>query len=402
MKRKKSIVAVIAVAAAVTGTIYAMAQSEVYVTNHLTTSVLDIELEQYTLQNGKEVPYQDTEELVMPGMKLSRIQKIQNEAIDCYIRADVQIDSLNQVDRPLSEDDLSGFSKYWRKIDGYYYYTEILKSKEEITFFDFITIPEEWDTKLDQKGQVINYYTSNDWNITVKVDAIQAEHFTPNFESQNPWGIEGKDFVVENCLHEDGYEITSYKQNNKNDNSVVFEGDSQELILNQDDFFSGFDNLVPGDEMNGTFRLKNDGNEKRTFYFKTETPESSTLLDRITLSIFDGANDIYNGPLDSKTLQQYMVLATLDAGQNTDLTFRVSVPKELGNAFSLEKGRVKWFFKTEGEDQNKNLGPSVKTGDSTNIVLWAAILVISGSAVIFGLRKGKGYEKKNTNDIGSH
>ena len=120
MKRKKLGIAlgVLLCAIAGAGGIWAFAAAETSVTNRLSTSVVDIKLETYKETGEREVPFTEKDRNIqmMPGMVLSQIPKITNKAIDCYVRAGIAIEGKREVERPLSLEDISGFSKDWVSI----------------------------------------------------------------------------------------------------------------------------------------------------------------------------------------------------------------------------------------------------------------------------------------------
>ena len=254
--------------------IWALAAAETSVTNTLSTSVVDIGLENYRSVDGKEVEFTDKDRkiMVMPGMRVSQIPKMTNKAEDCYVRAGIAIDGKKEVERPLSLEDISGFSEAWVKKGEYYYYKDILKTGECVPLFDTVTIPSEWGTRHEE-GSVKDHYTLNDWEVTVRVDAIQAANFTPDFESGTPWGVEGENHIIQKCIQEDGYEFNVYQKGVPPEFTVVYEGGSEKLITSQEDFFAGIPRLLPGDREEGTFTMKNDGERKQTFYFRTEILE---------------------------------------------------------------------------------------------------------------------------------
>jgi len=365
--------------------VVAASQSETSVTNHITTSVVNIDLETYAQKGNGLIPVDEDSgpQMLMPGMKISHIPRITNKAIDCYIRASVDITSKYEVERPITEEDISGFSEGWVQRGEYYYYTNVFRSNQSTDLFDTITVPAEWDTKYDKDDKVVDHYTMNDWDITVKIDAIQSENFNPDFESQTPWGEEGKDYEIQECIHEDGYDVTTFKAISDAELSVVYEGDSKKLIASPEDFFSGFATLTPGDSMDGTFTMKNDAEKEQAFYFKTEVLEpDNDLLDKMQLTITADGKQVYSGPLNSKDLKEYIELCKLEKGKDQKVTFQVSMPKELDNKYTLNTGKVKWYFKTVAEEKGTEKTAPVRTGDKLSVeaIIWAAVLVI---AVVF-------------------
>lgn len=382
--RKKWMAAgiILSLIAGATG-VWALA-SQRSVTNHLSTSVVDIELDTYKRVNGKEVLYSnaDKEIQVMPGMQISQIPKITNEAVDCYVRAGIAIDGKWEVERPLSMQDISGFSKDWILRGDYYYYTKVLKPQDSVQLFDTITIPSEWTTKYDENG-VADYYTRNNWDVRIRVDAIQAANFTPDFAGQSPWGAEGTDYGIQKCIHEDGYEINTYEPMTPPEFTVVYEGAGKELITSQDDFFAGIETLLPGDEKEGIFTMKNKGEDTQTFYFRTEILEEKEILEQIKLKIETSGKQIYEGPLNSRTLDSYISLCSLKNGETQDVAFTITVPKELDNEYTLNNCKVRWHFAVEEEQKRTE---AVKTGDAIFEKVMLFMVIGTGAlGFIFGI-----------------
>lgn len=392
MRHKKLCIIIgIAVLTLVGAGIWALAAAETSVINNLSTSVVDIGLENYKYVDGREVPFteEDKKVMVMPGMRVSQIPKITNKAEECYIRAGIVIDGKEEVEYPLSLDDISGFDEKWVKKEDYYYYKDTLKTDECTFLFDTITIPSEWGTKYDDNG-VKDYYTLNDWDITVRVDAIQAANFIPDFNSDTPWGEDGKDYAIQKCIQDEGYEFNTYQKTEPPEFTVVYEDESEKLISNSDNFFVGIPRLMPGDKQEGTFTMENkDGELTQTFYFKTEIIEEQDILEQIILCIETEGKTIYEGSLNSRKLQDYINLCSLERGENQEVRFSLAVPKELDNKFTLNNCKVKWLFKTESVPE-KVL--SVKTGDVLiKLVLpWSAVIAAATLSVVLCVKKKRG------------
>ena len=247
MRHKKLIIIVgIVVLTLVGASIWALAAAETSVINTLSTSVVDIGLENYKCVDGKEVPFTEEDKSYGDARNaVPQIPKITNRAEACYIRAGIVIDGKEEVEYPLSLDDISGFDEKWVKKEGYYYYKDILKTDECTSLFDTITIPSEWGTKYDDNG-VTDYYTLNDWDITIRVDAIQAVNFTPDFNSDTPWGVDGKDYTIQKCIQDEGYEFNACQKVEPPEFTVVYEDESEKLISNSDNFLWGYQDSCRG------------------------------------------------------------------------------------------------------------------------------------------------------------
>lgn len=205
MKKGKKIKAVIAgvSVAAVVGVagIVAYFTDTATVTNHATMGIVDIDLQEYTLDsNGRKVAWEDKTN-VIPGDTISKIAEINvvDGAADCYVRAKVEIsckdEDLADDSKMLTLSNLNVNSSDWYycENDGYFYYKTILKSGDSpITLFSEVTIPSNLD----------NAWSLEEFNIDVKAEAIQSKNFTPNFSagSTAPWpGITPAD--IEECVY---------------------------------------------------------------------------------------------------------------------------------------------------------------------------------------------------------
>lgn len=134
---------------------------------------VDIRLEEFTLdKKGREVPWQDLE-AVMPGQEIVKIPRVTNLQNTCEIRAKIEVSMGKKVEIPVTDDMIKGMPKGWKKHeDGWYYYEEKLKKGEKTDIFRSFTIPPNWNTKYDDKGNIRKYYTENSLDIVVTVEAV--------------------------------------------------------------------------------------------------------------------------------------------------------------------------------------------------------------------------------------
>lgn len=341
------------------GFAFAAAQSAVTsVINELETGIIDISLKEYQLnENGVEVAWQDQVD-IMPGTTISKIPRITNEAMDCWVRAKVKLISRLQRVDSLSLEQIEGISDDWIKIGEYFYYKKVLRSKETVALFQSIQIPAKWKEEHEQ----------NDIKMIVQVDAVQAKHFTPNFSGDAPWG----GLTIEKCIHEDGYDMNTFKKEEESSLTVHYEKDAKELIATPDDFFAQFGVLMPGDEQEGKVEIKNKGKNPVNIFFKTEGLEEAKLLEKIKLTIKNRASDseeervLYEGNLRSKELEEYLLLGCYEPSYEGEFTFSLKLPEELNNTYSLEKRKVKWYFMAEEiEDTSTSTKETSATVTST-------------------------------------
>ena len=108
--------------------------TEVSVVNNFSTGIVDIELDEYTKEDGKEKKWENNIKDVLPGDDIYKIPRISNHGNDCYVRAYVHF-----VDTPLDVTCLKGMSDNWILAeDGYLYYKEILETGKSVDLFQGI------------------------------------------------------------------------------------------------------------------------------------------------------------------------------------------------------------------------------------------------------------------------
>ena len=362
------------VVAGLIGGLYAKSQTSV--TNYIETGIVDIQLQEYQLQEGKEVLWQGTP-IVLPGMEISKIPRITNHGNDCYIRAKLTFTGTYQ--NAELEEGIYGQSNQWvHAQDGYYYYREVLASTKCVDLFEGIKIPEDFP---QEEGK--------NFGLQIDVDAVQSANFQPDYSQVSPWG----DVEILDCGKEGLYDLTLLKQADQAEFAVVYEGETSRLFTNGIDFFHNFPALLPGDTYTDTALLQNISDKPVKLYFHTEQMEDSSLLDKLQLTIsFSGKEkrQIYQGSLCGTEISQEFLLTTIPAGESRELVFTLEVPAELNNEYSISKALVKWVF---AADQESIYGTRrVKTGDQGNVI--AIFLGAAAAAALTGLAAAKGLRRR--------
>lgn len=348
------------------GGIYAGRQKAI---NKIDTGVVNIQIEEYTLdEDGKRVPWENNIK-VLPGTVVNKIPCFTATGNDCYVRATIQIEENVETGHPIILDDFKGISEDWIKIGDYFYYKKILKTNETVDFFHNFTVPMEWD-------DTVNPRNIGDWgfSVTVTVDAVQSDNFTPNFEGASPWG----EVVIKESIHKDGYDINLFTTNSETNMSIIID-DKSEIIVEPDDFFEGFKTMLPGDVLTDSVEIDTD--ERCKLYFSSESLTDIDLLQNINLKLMLTKNGkqtvVYEGVLDAQIDE--ILLGEFKKGEKGKLTFTVSMPKELDNEYSLRKASVKWSFRTVKVDIFGN----PQTGDNNMVLPYMLLLVVSGCLMIF-------------------
>lgn len=201
MNKKK--VGIIVAAAALIGLVTAGATLAWFtdkdtVSNQLAVGFVDVEI---TEPNYVEEDYQT----LAPGDRIMKDPTINLSkdlgSQDSYIRINAPMVLVKGESYPLfSEDGTSEFGAKlgvdWVKIGNYIYYKNIVDSKSSIALLQnqgegdsqyTMNIPVKWD----------NSFAMQTIKIDFTVEAIQAKNVEVNFDSENPWPINGSDEIVE-------------------------------------------------------------------------------------------------------------------------------------------------------------------------------------------------------------
>ena len=362
-KKKKIILTACLLTVLLFGILTIQAMTETRVTNPVHTGVVDIDLEEYQInEKGEEVLWQDNP-TVLPGMTISKIPRISNLGYDCYVRAKMEFDieGMDQSYQELGSDWFLGK-------DGYYYCKKILQHGETTDIFQSIKIPEDFPQEMEEKQL----------HLEITTDAIQSENFSPDFDSQKPWG----DVEIQDCKETGPYEINTVTK--KDALSVVYQGKSKELFADPDNFFINFSDMMPGDVYQDEAVIHNNSDKSIKLFFAQETNSSSDLLSRIRLTIQLDGKDIFHGTM-AEAIERKQI-TELKAGEKQKLSYTVDVPEELDNDYTLEDEEIVWIFSTE----EINTRSKVQTGDMGYLYFLLAGICITGAYLTF---------RKNRKDV---
>lgn len=383
MKKRKQVIALACLSALLSGSgtaVYAL--SSVSVENHASVGIVDIQLTEYHLVDGKEEPWADNP-LILPGTRISKIPRISNSGNDCYVRVKFEA----KEGEAGIEQGIYGIQKDWKqKEDGYYYYTKVLKTGENVDLFQGLVIPEN----LPQEE-----YEGCEIGLEICAEAIQSRNFSPDFQGETPWG----NVEILSCEKKGDYDISSFQKADQKRFEIVYLGESKKMAANEKDFFANFPVWMPGDTCKDSIRFVNDSQNRQEIYFRSESLENPELLEKIHLSItceMDGTTEkIYEGPLEAKGLSEGKVLCRIPEHGEGKLNFSIEVPPELDNPSALEESSLRWIYSTEpisektadaGSPDGKNRKETVKTGDYQKFgdLLWAVGLSAAMAAILIG------------------
>lgn len=323
---------------------YAWYQSSVSVQNHIRTGDVNIGIQEYEEDAGREVLCSGTEgRIVLPSQRISKIPRITNYAEPCYVRVKVSGKSMD-------EDDIFGMPEPWIAAGGYYYWPEPLDTGASVDVFRAVTIPSWWTENAS--GQTVG--------LTVTAEAVQSAHFTPDFQSEDPWGGQ----KIELCVHEQDGAVQQVEKVYQS-MSVVYEGAARNLVAVPEDFFSNLGTAMPGDTLGDSVSVRNTTETEAEFFFRTEVPaeltdEERDLMEQFSLEITQEGRLVYSGGLDGKELEgAWVSLGVYQPGEEGEIHFTLQLPSELKNVYAQRETFVNWMFSVQGEEPVTETGGPV-------------------------------------------
>lgn len=324
--------------------------------NQYGTGSVSISLSQYSLDaNGQIVD--SWSGTVQPGERVSYIPVLTNNRADCYVRAKISIETDdNLVKENIGCRNLFGQSDEWKKIGDYYYYTHVLGNQSPLVLFQGLDIPQSWgDEETCPDG----------FTVRIKADAIQAANFTPDFESNAPWGS----VVIEN---EKDYDPTDYcnkamQYNTANELTVT---DGTALETKTSDLFENFSYFMAGDTFKDTLRVNNKSKNRIGLYFRMRN-RGGQLSDKTRVNVSCDDTVYYDGTLSSMN-SRWQKLTSIDAGKTKKLKFTLNLAEDSNQEYSVLEDDVIWQFRTTSDESPSRKLDEVKTGDNTVILGWCS------------------------------
>ena len=152
------------------------------------------------------------------------------------------------------------------------------------------------------------------------------------------------------------------------------------------DLFPDFKNVMPGDRIQQKIRVKNDVSNdcKIKIYMRAlgAHEDSVEFLSQLNLTVAKGTDTImFDAPADQTAqLTDWVYLGTLYSGGECELLVTLDVPVTLDNQFKNLVGYLDWEFAVEELPVEPDDPEPPKTGDESQILLWAGLMV--GSLVM--------------------
>lgn len=160
-------------------------------------------------------------------------------------------------------------------------------------------------------------------------------------------------------------------------NVVEYKGGAEGLIVAPDDFFLNLGELLPGDTKEDIAYIKNSTNDEIEVFFKTEPLDETEYYDEIDYSLLEKiklkislkqtSNSeeqlLYEGNLGAELMSKYISLGEYKNGYDGEFIFKIEVPTDLKNNYTLSTTKVKWVFAVE---KNKNNSENINTPNTNN------------------------------------
>ena len=186
-----------------------------------------------------------------------------------------------------------------------------------------------------------------------------------------------------------------------NAGNFVFEPGGEHSLT---DLFPNFKGVMPGDTLTQKITIKNDANNKVKvkIYMRSlgAHEDSVEFLSQLGLKVakseenemaymFDAAAN------ETAQLTDWVCLGTLYSGGEVNLDVTLNVPTSLDNEFQSKIGYLDWEFMIEEFPVEEGDPKPPQTGDTSNIFLYAGLMVFSLAALII-LLIGKRKKQEET------
>ena len=171
--------------------------------------------------------------------------------------------------------------------------------------------------------------------------------------------------------------------------SVTYDNRADEFIFapgtvhSPTSLFENFQNVMPGDTLTEQILIKNTGRDHILInvYMRSLGAQENTddFLSQMKLTVKGkGDSPLYEAPADETAqLTDWVFLGTVKYGGKITLDLTLEVPTTMGNEYQNQIGYIDWEFKVEEIPMT-----TPATGDSSDIFLYAGLMVISLAALI--------------------
>ena len=176
------------------------------------------------------------------------------------------------------------------------------------------------------------------------------------------------------------------------DGNVIYMDDARKFIFAPGSVYSltvlfpNYKDVMPGDRIDQRIYVKNDRTNrcKVKIYMRAlgAHEDSVEFLSQLRLTVAKATDTImFDAPADQTAqLTDWVYLGTLYSGGECELNVTLDVPVTLDNRYQNEIGYLDWEFAVERLPIEGTDPEPPKTGDNSQIWVWA--LLMGGSAVL--------------------
>ena len=176
------------------------------------------------------------------------------------------------------------------------------------------------------------------------------------------------------------------------DGNVTYSGDAGKFIFapgseySPTDLFPNFKDVMPGDSITQPITVKNDASNKVKvkIYIRSlgAHEDSVDFLSKLHLRVEKSEDNAMAYMFDAAAneaaqLADWVCLGTLYSGGEVNLNVILDVPVELDNDYQQQIGYLDWEFMIEEYEIEPGDPEPPKTGDDSQIFLWAGLMVTS-------------------------
>lgn len=352
--------------------------------NMITTAAFRAEIEEQY-----EIPA-----YVNPGMAIDKTVNVVNTGtVDMFIRIKIEkkfgnrdlkghFVSDDSLDPNLIE--IAYNQSFWKYVDGYWYYTEVLEAGERTRepLFETYRI----------SARAGNNYKDKDAEIIVSMESVQAEG-----NAISMWEVQKEDLGI------------FYEMKKKNETTgVTYEGQEKGFSFECDetDLFANFKNLLPGCARTQQITIKNSSDESIELFLHAEairqdqmTNQQRKLVDLLlskyaSITIKHDNKIIYEGPVNGnldgsgQTLGEKICLGKYSAKERQNLTVTLSVSPEMEHDMQVLCGKVQWIFTAKGQEKEMLVSQNIpKTADTTPLFLVGTGVIGSMIVLMYEMKK---------------
>ena len=194
------------------------------------------------------------------------------------------------------------------------------------------------------------------------------------------------------------------------DGNVTYSGDAGEFIFapgseySPTDLFPDFKDVMPGDSITQEITVRNDASRrvKIKVYMRSlgAHEDSVEFLSQLHLRVEKSGNNtmayMFDAAADETAqLTDWVLLGTLYSGGEVNLNVILDVPVDLDNQFQQRIGYLDWEFMIREYEIDPTDPEPPKTGDASNIWLWAGLMALSLLAIIILLLPKRRKDEEN-------